>query len=404
LFRRTEEADVRKRAIQAFERLGIPAENRALLCLDGGGIKGIMTIQLLRELERRAGKPCFEIFDLVAGTSTGGIIAGLIASGHTADEIDELYETLVIKVFVRDGLFANQFLNPPAWSKSSYRRALKDIVKDVTIEDACTSAELDLLITAHDVSEGEETFFSYLRERPAPRNVYGRVLLRAAMEATMSAPTFFRPLERFIDGGTTTYNNPTLAAILEAIQFGGGQYSRDHLSVFSFGTGCLTRLIAPEDVPNPPGPDTPFWLSWLMNEAGNDASDMQSDLLRATRLVGGCDFRRFQLSLDARALAHLPDLSLEDVDATDAYRISELTDRELSHIDLDNVAYFPVMKVIGEAFVQYLDAHAKKINKPMFGYDLVDPEGKELLVTRSGDVARIARQMSDPIWLDEQPV
>ena len=395
---------MKRNADQAFERLGIPSDNRALLCLDGGGIKGIMTIQLLRELERRAGKPCHEIFDLVAGTSTGGIIAGLIASGHTADEIDKLYETLVSKVFVKRGPFANQFLDPPHWSKASYRRLLKELIEDVTLEAACTASDLDLVITAHDVAEGEETFFSYLRERPAPRNAYGRVLLRAAMEATMSAPTYFMPFERFVDGGTTTYNNPAVAAILEAIQFGGGQYSREHLTVLSFGTGCVTRLIAPMEVPDPPGPDVPFWLTWLMNEVGNDASDMQNDMLRATKLMVGCDFRRFQISLDQRALAHLPDLSLAEVDATDADSISGLTDRELGDIALDNVAYFPVMKVIGQAFAQYLDAHAQKVHKPMFGYDLVDPEGKELLVTRSGDVTRILSQLSDPTWVDSQPV
>ena len=158
------------------------------------------------------------------------------------------------------------------------------------------------MLTAHDVAEGEETFFSYLHERPAEKNRYGGVLLRAAMEATMSAPTYFNPLERFVDGGTTTYNNPTLAAVLEAVQYGPGTYSGSKLSVFSFGTGCRTQLIAPEQVADPPGPDTPFWLGWLMTESGNDASDMQSDLFRATALFTGCDYRRFQISLDSYAI------------------------------------------------------------------------------------------------------
>ena len=395
---------MRKTAVQAFDRLAIPPDNRALLCLDGGGVKGIMTIQLLRALEQRAGAPCHQIFDLVAGTSTGGIIAGLIAAGHTADEVDQLYETLVGKVFLRRDLFANQFVNPPMWSKASYRRLLKEIVKDTTLEETCLKSDLDLLITAHDVAEGEETYFSFLRERPAARNAYGRVLLRAAMEATMSAPTYFTPLERFVDGGTTTYNNPALVAILEAIQYGGGQYAADHLSIFSFGTGCRTAMIAPDQVRNPPGPDVPFWLSWIMNEAGNDASDMQSDLLRANQLLRGCDYRRFQLSLDPTALRRLPDLSLADIDVTDADRLSALTDKELSDVHLDNVGFFPVMKVIGQAFVQFLDSHARGVKKPMFGYDLVDGAGKELLVTRQGDVAKIAAQMSDPEWVDRQPV
>jgi hypothetical protein len=396
---------MRDTAKEAFKLLAIPSESRALLTLDGGGIRGILTIQLLKALEEQAGAPCYRIFDMVAGTSTGGIIAGLIASGKTALQIEGLYEALVTKVFLRRDLFANQFANPPAWSKASYRRLLKELLGDLTLQDACDATGIDLLLTAHDVAEGEETFFSYLRERAAEKNRYGRVLLRAAMEATMSAPTYFTPLERFVDGGTTTYNNPTLAAVLEAVQYGPGTYSAGNLSVFSFGTGCRTQLIAPEQVPNPPGPDTPFWLTWLMTESGNDASDMQSDLFRATAMFAACDYRRFQISLDPVAIKNLPNLGLEAVHATDAQSLHELTDKELSSIQLDNVAYFPVMKVLGEGIVAYLRAHAAGLGKSIFSYDLIHPEtGRELLVTRCGDVDRIARQMSDPAWVDAQPV
>jgi uncharacterized protein len=396
---------MRDTARQAFTKLGIPSTNRALLCLDGGGIRGIMTIQLLKALEEQAGAPCHEIFDMVAGTSTGGIIAALIALGLSASEIDLLYEKLVGRVFQKRDFFSNQFVNPPIWSKASYRQLLKELVGDVTLRDACDKTGVDLLLTAHDVAEGEETFFSCLRERSAGQNRYGGVLLRAAMEATMSAPTYFTPLERFVDGGTTTYNNPSLAALLEAVQYGPGTYETKRLSVLSFGTGCVTQVIKPENVPNPPGPDTRFWLSWILTEAGNDASDMQSDVLRASLVLGGCDYRRFQISLDNRALARLPNMGLEDIHATDAQSLHELTDRELASIHLDNLHYFPVMKTLGQAFAAFLRDHAAKVEKPMFGYDLISPvNGRELLVTRSGDVARIAQQLSDPDWLDRQPV
>lgn len=396
---------MRDTATEAFKRLGIPPTNRALLCLDGGGIRGIMTIQLLKALEERAGAPCHQIFDLVAGTSTGGIIAALIASGRSASEIDGLYEKLVSKVFQKRDFFSSQFVDPPIWSKGSYRRLLKELVGDATLQETCDRTGLDLLLTAHDVAEGEETFFSCLRERPAGQNRYRGVLLRAAMEATMSAPTYFTPLERFVDGGTTTYNNPSLAALLEAVQYGPGTYQASKLSIFSFGTGCVTQVIEPENVPNPPGPDTPFWLGWILTEAGNDAADMQSDILRANLVLGGCDYRRFQISLDSNALARLPNVGLEEVHATDAQFLHELTDRELASIRLDNLHYFPVMKVLGQAFVTFLREHAAKVDKPMFGYDSINPEnGRELLVTRSGDVTRIARQLSDPDWLDRQPV
>jgi hypothetical protein len=395
---------MRDTATQAFKQLRIPTTNRAVLCLDGGGIRGILTIQLLKALEEQAGAPCHRIFDMVAGTSTGGIIAGLIAAGKSALEIEALYEKLVNKVFQKRDFFSNQFLDPPIWSKGSYRKLLKELIGDVTLQQACDASGLDILLTAHDVAEGEETFFSYLHERAADKNAYGRVLLRGAMEATMSAPTYFTPLERFVDGGTTTFNNPALAALLEAVQYGPGTYATGKLTVLSFGTGCRTQLIAPEAVPDPPGPDIQFWLSWIMNESGNDASDMQSDLFRASHVFAGCDYRRFQISLDQRALAKLPNLGLEEVHATDAQALHELTDKELASIQLDNVNYFPVMKVLGQGIVQFLRDHSLKVDKPMFSYDLINPDdGRELLITRAGDVARIARQMSDPDWIDGQP-
>lgn len=393
---------MRSTAQRAFTRLRIPEKNRAILCLDGGGVRGIMTIQLLKELEDQAQTPCHQIFDMVAGTSTGGIIAALIASGRSAAEIEQLYQTFVTKVFTRRDLFANQLFNPPAWSKGSFRRIIKETLGDVSLRDVCDKAGLDILITAHDVAEGEETFFSYLRERP--NNTYAKVLLRAAMEATMSAPTYFTPMERFVDGGTTTYNNPSLAAIMEAVQYGPPQYEVGKLTLFSFGTGCRTQLITPKQVPNPPGSDAAFWLEWLMTESPNDASDMQSDLLRASRVTSGCDYRRFQISLDQTAMAKLPDMPIGHIDATDANRIHELTNKELSLIKLDNVAYFPVMQAIGHAYVAFLRRDAEQTNRPIFSYDLIDARGRELLVTRSGDVESIARQMSDPAWVDGLPV
>src|SRR5262249_29429676 len=137
----------------------------------------------------------------------------------------------------------------------------RELLGNVSLEDACKTTDLDLLITAHDVAEGEETFFSYLRERPASKNRYARVLLRGAMEATMSAPTYFRPLERFVDGGTTTYNNPALAAVLEAVPYGAGTDSARQPTLLPFRTGCPTQPIAPHS-PREPRPGRPRRSGW----------------------------------------------------------------------------------------------------------------------------------------------
>ena len=80
---------------EAFKKLNIDHNDRVILALDGGGMRGILTIQLLKKLEEVAEIPCYELFDMVAGTSTGGIIAGLIVRGKTAAEIENLYEKLI---------------------------------------------------------------------------------------------------------------------------------------------------------------------------------------------------------------------------------------------------------------------------------------------------------------------
>ncbi|MFM7766115.1 MAG: patatin-like phospholipase family protein, partial [Sphingomonadales bacterium] len=75
----------------AKQKLKIPAENKLILCLDGGGMRGILSIQLLKTLEKIAGIPAYAMFDLVAGTSTGAIIAALMATGHTGEQIEQRY-------------------------------------------------------------------------------------------------------------------------------------------------------------------------------------------------------------------------------------------------------------------------------------------------------------------------
>lgn len=85
----------------ALKNLGIPLDNKVILSIDGGGMRGILTIQLLKKLEAIAGSPCYEWCDMVAGTSTGAIIASLMLKKKNAKQIEELYMELVSKVFTK---------------------------------------------------------------------------------------------------------------------------------------------------------------------------------------------------------------------------------------------------------------------------------------------------------------
>jgi hypothetical protein len=338
----------------AFDKLKISTDKRVLLCLDGGGMRGILTIQLLKKLEEAAGIPCYELFDMVSGTSTGAIIAGLITTGRSAVEIEKMYVDLVTQVFDRRFL-GMRFINPPAFSKKHYRMLLKQIIDDITLENACKLHDLDLMITSQDISAAEETFFSCFKQDDGSYyGTYKDALLRAVMEATMSAPTYFNPLERFLDGGTTTYNNPALASFMEAVSYSRqdknpslSAYQLSSITIFSFGTGISRQFIKPEETINPKGIDIKFWLNWIMTQTGQDASAMQINTFRSPIIRQAIDFRRFQISLDPAALKRLPNIDTLDASKYGSKWLHDLSEDTLKNIDMADITKFDLMKVIG---------------------------------------------------------
>ncbi len=387
--------------LQAFQKLNINADHRAILCLDGGGMRGILTIQLLKQLEITAGIPCYELFDMVAGTSTGGIIAGLIASGHTAFDIETMYENLVTEVFDHR-LLGNRFINPPAFTKEKYRALLQQIIGDVTLNEACSKTDIDLMITVQDMSAAEETFFSVFKQSDGSfYGTYQDVLLRAVMEATMSAPTYFYPMERFVDGGTTTYNNPALAAFMEAVSYSNADknpndslYKISQITLFSFGTGISREFIKPTETIDLKGIDLVFWLNWLMTEMGQDASAMQVDAFRSPMIQHTIDFRRFQISLDPQAINKLPNIDSLDEEKYESKWLHDLTEKILGKIDMADITKFDLMKIIGQQMAAFIMNDGGAFTK-----DLAE-NNRDILVTALGDITRIKKQMSSAEFIN----
>jgi hypothetical protein len=368
----------------AYKNLNINPDHRIIVCLDGGGIRGILTLQLLKKVEEIAGIPLHKFCDLIAGTSTGGIIAGLLASGKTALEIEQLYIELVSKVFLKRNFLANRYVDMPAYDKKNYREALRGVLGNMTLKQATTTTGVDLLITAKDITDNEETFFTCFKNAAGETfGTYQDALLRVVMEATMSAPTYFRPLERFVDGGTTVYNNPSLAALMEAVNYSGTEkYELSKITMFSFGTGKLVKSVSPEDGAKPPGIDVYFWLNYVMDETGQDASSIQNDILRSG--LFNIDFRRFQLSLDSSTMKKLPDRDISGIHFSNANWLRDLTDDELKNVDLDAVDKFDLMKEIGAAMVDYIMVDNK------FQKDLNNtPKKRDELVTAFENIERI---------------
>lgn len=394
----------------AHRNLGIHKDDKIIISIDGGGMRGILTIQLLKKLEAIAGSPCYEWCDMVAGTSTGAIMSSLILKKKSAKEIEDLYVKLVSRVFTKRNMLANRFYNPPAFDKKNYRNLLKEIIGDSTLEDVCKETGIDLVLTAKDMSAGEETFFTCVNKDGNYIGTYKSVLLRGVMEATMSAPTYFSPFERFIDGGTTTYNNPVLAAVLEALEYTGEKkYRSDQLTVFSFGTGTSLRFIPPNKTQEPKGIDALFWLNYVMEETGKDASEMQIDLLRSG-LIKGLKLRRYQISFDEEAMAKLPNKKIAHIQALKADWLHTLSNEELSEIDMADVNMFPLMITIGNAMTDYI-CPPIEANIPIteqkgnwFRSDFIDSKtGRGTLVTARGDIPTIKKNLENKEWIEKQP-
>src|SRR5215203_4325902 len=206
-----------------------------VLCIDGGGIRGLIPALVLAEIERRTGRRTAEMVDFVAGTSTGGILACALtrpgADGaplFSAEEIAEIYVEEGPRIFRRSLL--KRIFSVEGWIDERYEddgldRALERYLGDALLSDALT----DVLVTAYDFP------------------------LTQVARATAAAPTYFEPAEvtdragahtyPLIDGGVYAVN-PSMCAYADVVA--AGQADRLEL-MLSLGTGAHTHAYTFED-------------------------------------------------------------------------------------------------------------------------------------------------------------
>ena len=198
---------------------------KKVLSIDGGGIRGIIPAMVLAEIERRTGKLTSEVFDLVAGTSTGGILAlGLTKPGqggkaqYSAETLIELYETEGGKIF--DLSVWHQLQSVGGFAEEKYpSKGIEEVAKryfdDVPLAEALT----EVLVTAYEIERRGPWFFKRRHARDQDRKG-DNFLMREVARATSAAPTYFEPLQlewgpygerAFIDGGVHS-NNPAMCA------------------------------------------------------------------------------------------------------------------------------------------------------------------------------------------------
>ncbi|XP_068522146.1 85/88 kDa calcium-independent phospholipase A2 isoform X2 [Anas acuta] len=235
-----------------------------LLCLDGGGIRGLVLIQLLLAIEKAAGRPIREIFDWIAGTSTGGILALAIVHGKPMDYMRCLYFRMKDMVFRGSRPYESEPLDEFLKKEFGENTKMTDVQKPKVIVTGTLCdrqpAELHLFrnypVPETKVSTEYKTTASF---KPLTRPE-DQLVWRAA-RCSGAAPTYFRPIGRFLDGGLLA-NNPTLDAMAEIHEYnkslikkGQRQKVRKLGLVVSLGTGKPPQVpVSSVDVFRPSNP------------------------------------------------------------------------------------------------------------------------------------------------------
>ncbi len=239
---------------------------KRILALDGGGLRGVMTLGMLREVEallrdRHGGDPDFRLsdyFDLIAGTSTGAIIAAALSLGMSVDEVHGHYLRLGDVVFKRSllrwGALRAKF---PA---EKVKQALIGVLGERRLDSPdfrtgllVVTKRLDTGSTWPITNNPRARYFA--RGTQATTIANGEYPLWQVVRASTAAPYFFdpetirigrgsagaKPVDGdFVDGGVSPHNNPALQALLTATLPGhrlGWKTGPDDLLVVSVGTG-----------------------------------------------------------------------------------------------------------------------------------------------------------------------
>jgi uncharacterized protein len=215
-----------------------------VLSIDGGGIRGIIPALVLAEVEKRSGKRIFELFDLIAGTSTGGILACALCAPEAlpAEQLVALYEVEGPKIFSRSvwqRIRSAEGLLDEKYDAGALDRALERFLSDKRLAET----KPDLLVPAYNMGDPGPYFFKSRKAREENEDFP----LSQVARATAAAPTYFEPAEvsgqALVDGGVFAAN-PAMCAFAEVMRF---EPAAD-IFLLSLGTGQRTHKRSFDDV------------------------------------------------------------------------------------------------------------------------------------------------------------
>ncbi|MBE9130238.1 MULTISPECIES: patatin-like phospholipase family protein [unclassified Coleofasciculus] len=279
-----------------------------ILSLDGGGIRGIIAAVILAEVERVLDQPLNHYFNLIAGTSTGSILAAGVATGRQSQEIIRLYKEKGLRIFPysnrfspeRLGLLFKYGVSAPLYPDDGLIEVLQEEFGTTKLSDIYASPQL--MIIAYDTLGREPIVFKSWRQDED----YFNIPLWEACVCSSSAPTYFpahllqTPTRKYsaIDGGVGA-NNPSASALSEALRLG---YPIREMSILSIGTGDSDRPLPWEEARGW-GLTQWGWKGRLIDVLFDASSDMHDYITRQVMSApdidnGGCQrYLRLQPSI-----------------------------------------------------------------------------------------------------------
>ncbi len=359
-----------------------------ILCLDGGGMRGVVALRILKALQETVDAPLADVFDLIIGTSTGGILAAALAlKGLTIESCELLYNNLGEVLFGGHSTL-KKLLGVLSSNTSQYKNAhkgleelMKAVMKAYEIND--TDPKLSdfkerecLFACVSAVDSGSQPYTPYVFrsyegpkfETPPPNGAdTHEVAVWQALRATSAAPFYFKAIKidglgTFVDGGVCN-NNPVLIALAEAKALG-----RDIHCVVSVGTGDAQTLPPQKGLSKKLNP-----LAKLIAEA-TEANSAHSRAARTPELYG--KYFRFNVPIGEADLATTDDAILTALrNSADRFLTTDLAtvaSLQLAAHVLHTPAYVPASVdsklLLSQVFKTHHDADWKKMFKQAIGY------------------------------------
>ena len=283
-----------------LDRLTAPGPKR-MLALDGGGIRGAISLgflekieEMLRERHQNPNLLLCDYFDLIGGTSTGAIIATLMATGRSTKEAIELYKSLGEKIFGdKYSVFQIGSKIKANYDDQPLQDELKNLFGDIRLGDDAIRTGLNINAKRADtfstwalINHPNATYYQPAKEGEIGNKDY---LLREVVRASTAAPTYFLPQKinigdreaTFIDGGVSMANNPALQMYLLATLKGfpfHWETGEDKLMLVSIGTGTYTKVV---DATKIADSNMLEWAATVPDMLMTDATEQNQMILQA---------------------------------------------------------------------------------------------------------------------------